>query len=166
MELPLIILGLGNKILGDDGAGILVAERLKKRLQNIPQIKVDTTSLGGLRIIDLIKDYNSAIIIDTIKSGMKPAGHIYMFSHKNFINSLRMVSYHDINFCTAIEFAKKMNIQMPKSIFIYAIEAKEIDVFTFKISREIKTAIDICTEKIVSFIEKEFNLNSTEVATN
>jgi len=55
---------------------------------------------------------------------------------------------------------------MPKAIFIYAIEAKEIDVFTYKISREIKTAIDICTEKIVSFIEKEFNLKSTEVATN
>jgi len=163
MELPLIILGLGNKILGDDGAGILVAEKLKKRLQNVPQIKVDTTSLGGLRIIDFIKDYNSAIIIDTIKSGMKLAGHIYIFSHKDFINSLRMVSYHDINFCTAIEFAKKMNIQMPQEILIYAIEAKKTDVFTYKISREIKTAIDICTEKIISFIEKEFNLKNTEV---
>lgn len=158
MELPLIILGLGNEILGDDGAGILVAEKLKKRLQNISQIKVDTTSLGGLRIIDLIKDYNSAIIIDTIKSGMKPVGHIYMFSHKNFINSLRMVSYHDINFCTAIEFAKKMNIQMPETIFIYAIEAKEIDEFTDKISNEVKAAIDTCTEKIISFIEKNFVL--------
>lgn len=158
MKLPLIILGLGNKILGDDGAGILVAEKLKKRLQNIPQIKVHTTSLGGLRIIDLIKDYNSAIIIDTIKSGLKPAGHIYMFSHKNFINSLKMVSYHNINFCTAIEFAKLMNIQMPQAILIYAIEAKETDVFTYNISCEVKTAIDICTEKIISFIEKKFNL--------
>lgn len=160
MELPLLILGLGNEILGDDAAGIMVAKKLKKRLENTPHIHIDTTSLGGLRILDLMKDYKSAILIDTIKSGRKPPGYIHTFSHRDFVSSLRMVSYHEINFSTALEFARKMNITVPEKIIIFAIEAKRIQEFSSRISKEVQRAINECVKKIISLIEREFNLKN------
>ncbi|MEG8946469.1 hydrogenase maturation protease [Rosettibacter firmus] len=166
MKLPLIILGLGNNILGDDAAGILVAEKLGKKLKDFSLIKVESTSLGGLRIIDFLKNYNSAILIDSIRTGLKPAGYIHKFSNKDFVNSIKMVSYHNLNFSTAIEFAKKIGIPMPEEIFIYAIESKSISEFTYKISVEVKYAINKCADEIYSFVFNELkkeNLQLTRV---
>ena len=40
-----LILGVGNKILGDDGVGIYIANEVKKKI-NDPDIKVDEAITG------------------------------------------------------------------------------------------------------------------------
>ncbi len=154
MKLPLIILGLGNEIFGDDAAGILAAEKIEERINNFSDIKVETSSYGGLRIVELLKGYNSAIIIDTIQTNLKPIGYVHKFLYNEFISSLKMVSFHTVNFTTAIDFGRKAGIIVPDDIFIFAIEAKQKKEFSEEISEVVKYSINQCVNEVLSFIKK------------
>jgi hydrogenase maturation protease len=160
LDLPLKILGMGNKFFGDDGAGIVVAEKLEKHLFDILDVKVETTSWGGLRIIDLLSGYKSAIIIDALTTTKKPVGYIHKFDYKELINSVRMVSFHDVNFATAVEFAKKMDIPMPDEITVYAIEIKKAECFSEKLTEEIALAVDKCTQMILEEVNEALRIIS------
>ncbi len=150
----IIILGMGNKLFGDDGAGIVIAEKLEEIYKDNDLVKVNYTNWGGLRIIDLLSGFNSAIVIDAIKTNKFPPGYIHQFDYKQIINSVRMISFHDVNFATAVEFGRKMEIPMPENIVVFAIEANEVETFNENLSLPVETAVDECLKLVCNEVEK------------
>jgi len=145
-----LILGMGNKLFGDDGVGIVVAERLQEILVENDQIKIESTNWGGFRIIDLLTGYNYAIVIDSINTGMKPIGFIHKWDYTDLINSVRMISFHDVNFATAVSLAKKLNISMPENIIVYGIEINLTNHFSEGLSEIIKQSATQCVELVLN----------------
>jgi hydrogenase maturation protease len=145
-----LILGMGNRLFGDDGVGIEIAERLQDLLSESEYVKIETTNWGGFRIIDLLTGYKSAIIIDSINTGMKPVGFIHKWDYTDLINSVRMISFHDINFATAVSFAKKLEIPMPEKIIVYGIEINQTNNFSEGLSDVIKQSSVRCVDLILN----------------
>ena len=159
----LLVLGMGNKFLGDDGVGLVVAEELQKLLTGSQNITVELTNWGGMRIIDLLANYDKVIVIDAIKTNKYPAGHIHRFDYKQLVNSVRMVSFHDINFATAVELGKKLAIKMPDEFSIYAIEANDLYSFNENLSAEVEQSVKKCIELICNEIDSFKLLESKNV---
>ena len=157
----LIILGMGNKLFGDDGIGIVIAQKLKEYFKGVDSIYVEESNWGGFRIIDLLSGYKNAIVVDAIQTGKHfSPGYIHQFNYTDLIHSTRMVSFHDINFATAVEFAKQLDIPMPQNIIIYAIEVTEINTLTELISPKVYNSINDCINKVLTDIN---DLMSIEV---
>jgi hydrogenase maturation protease len=154
----ILILGMGNKFFGDDGVGIIIAEKLRNLLTDFKQIKVEDTNWGGFRIIDILSGYKSAIIIDALKTGQKPTGFIHKLNYKDLIHSVRMVSFHDINFSTAVEFAKMLKIPMPENITVFAIEINDSDFFSEELSEEAAAAVDNCIQIILAELSTKYKI--------
>ena len=150
----IIILGMGNKFFGDDGVGIIVAEKLKSILGKNSDVKVEETNWGGFRIIDLLSGYKTAIIVDALRTDTQPVGYIHKLNYKDLIHSVRMVSFHDINFATAVEFAKEVNMPMPEEISVYAIEINEADSFSEELSFEVNASVEKCIQLILEELEE------------
>src|ERR1044072_2640099 len=62
-----VVVGLGNPILSDDSVGIKVAEQVKRHLSAESGIDVLEAYAGGLRLMEAIAGYDSAIIVDAMK---------------------------------------------------------------------------------------------------
>jgi len=154
----LIILGMGNKFFGDDGVGIIIAEKVGDILKDQNNITVEETNWGGFRIIDLLSGYDSAIVVDALKTGEKPAGYIHKLDYKDFVHSVRMVSFHDVNFATAVEFAKEIGRPMPENITVFAIEVEETDHFSETLTPKVEEAIDTCIQMIMEEIKEKIQL--------
>ena len=150
-----IIIGLGNKLFGDDGAGIAVAEKLREFINTNRAIEITTSSLGGLRIIDLLSGFDKAVIVDSIITGQHPPGYIQKWNYEEMINSTRMVSFHDVNFATAVKFAEHLNIPMPTEISVYTIEVRNVESFSESLTPKIKDAVDLCAQRILVEINEE-----------
>ena len=151
--MKLLILGMGNTLFSDDGVGIAVVRELQKCYHQNEDIAVVETSWGGFRIIDLLSGFDAAIVIDAIQTDQHPAGTIYHLQPEELVNSVRMVSFHDINFVTALEFARQMDIPMPEYISIYAIEVVETELISEEITPAVRPAVDPCVQKIIDEIE-------------
>jgi hydrogenase maturation protease len=135
-----LVLGLGNPILSDDGAGIRVAQEVGKQL-NDPQITVSETSEAGLRLLDSIVGYDKVIIIDAVQTEKGQVGQLYRMGSEDFSLTKHFSSPHQINLATSLELGNALNLAMPQKITIFAIEAKDITSFSEKCTPEVEQSI-------------------------
>jgi hydrogenase maturation protease len=149
-----LILGMGNTLLSDDGIGIITKRFLEKQLAYSHNIDFCETSWGGFRIIDLLKGYDYAIIVDSIKTNSNPVGYIHHLQPTDLLPSLRLTSYHDINFITALKLAEVLNEKVPASIDIFAIEIDDNITICENISPSLWSSIIKCSEDVLDSLIK------------
>lgn len=125
----IIVVGLGNKVLGDDGIGVHLANDLEMKIGS-DEITFMTSENGGLEMIDLLKDHHKAFIIDGIRTPDGNPGDIYFMDSKDFMETLHISSSHDVDFRTALKLAGKIDLKMPDKISIIAVEVLEEKVFS------------------------------------
>lgn len=148
-----LVLGMGNTILSDDAIGIIIERYLEKTFNFLPEVDFKETSWGGFRIIDLIRGYDYVIVIDSIKTGRKVPGFIHHLRTTDLLPTLRLNSYHDINFITAIKLAEAYNEKMPSDIDIFAVEVENNYTIKETLSVEIKDSIYNCSCLIIDFLK-------------
>ena len=138
--MKILVLGIGNPILSDDGAGIRVVQEVGNQL-NDPQVTVTETSEAGLRLLDSIIGYDQVIIIDAIQTKEGRAGQIYRMEPEDFSFAKHFSSPHQVNLVTALELGKMLDLAMPQKITIFTVEAKDISTFSEKCTPEVEQAI-------------------------
>jgi len=143
-----LILGLGNPILSDDGVGLRVARALEGRL-NQPEITVMETSMAGLSLLDLLVNFDRAIIIDAIQTKEGKVGQVYRLEPTAFSATRHASTPHDVNLATALELGNKLGLALPQQIIIFAIEVENVTSFSEECTPEVERAIPVCVEKVI-----------------
>lgn len=143
-----LILGLGNPILRDDGVGIKVAREIGRRLIS-SSIDVREASVAGLGLLELIQGYTKVVLIDSIQIKGGVPGEILPLDLNVLRPTIRLTSPHDVNFATAIELGKKLGLNLPGEIRIYAIQVEDISTFGENCSPSVEGAISGIAEKII-----------------
>ena len=68
----LVVIGLGNPLMGDDGLGIAALERLRARFVLPAGIELVDGGTWGLNLLPVIEDADGVILIDAIDAGVPP----------------------------------------------------------------------------------------------
>jgi len=144
-----LVLGLGNTVLSDDGVGIYVTRELKASLNKREDIAVEEASLGGLGVLDIITGYDKVIVIDAIRTRDGKAGTIYRLNSDSLNITQHTASTHNVNFAAALELGRKLELELPDDIVIYAIEAADVNTFNEECTPEVKLAIPQCIEQVI-----------------
>jgi len=155
-----LILGLGNPILSDDGVGVEVARALEGRLSH-QEVTVMETSMAGLNLLDLLVNFDRAIIIDAIQTAGGKAGQIYRLEPSAFAATRHAVSPHDVNFATALELGNRLGLALPQQIIIFAIEVENVSSFSEKCTPEVERAIPVCVEKVIQALNEGVTYTSS-----
>jgi hydrogenase maturation protease len=158
-----LILGMGNTLLSDDGIGIIIKRYLEQKFRNVKGVEFEETSWGGFRVIDLLRDYDYAIVIDSIKTGKAVEGEIHHLKTDDLLPTLRLNSYHDINFITALNLAKKMNYKIPSDIDILAVEIENNYTITENLNSEIRSSIATVSKKAIELLKSKGFLADREI---
>lgn len=150
-KLKTLVLGLGNPILTDDSVGCRVAMALQEKLHQ-PNIDIKEASIAGLDFLDVLAGYDRTIIIDAIQTSEGKPGQIHRFGPEILANTRHASSPHDVNFATALELGRKLNLPLPQDITIFAIEAADVTSFsedcTPNVARAIPTCVDLVLEEL------------------
>jgi len=150
---PVLLIGLGNPILGDDSVGIVVVRLLKQRILNRTGLDVKELSVGGIRLVEEMLGYETVFIVDSIASEGK-SGQIREFSPEDFKESQYESSPHTTNFATALELYKKLEPErVPKLIRIFTIDVKPDLTFRDVLSSSVRMAAEELAEQLAREIE-------------
>jgi hydrogenase maturation protease len=117
-------------------------------------VKVEEAFTGGMNLLDLMRGYERAILIDTIQQPDKPVGSIARYTLSD-LPTIHSNNPHDTSLTEAIILSKNLgDHQIPKEIIIYGITLHHMTMeFTDKLSPIIKKAIPKITRKIMSDIK-------------
>lgn len=146
-----LIVGLGNPILGDDGIGWRVAE-LVHELR--PSIEVDCLALGGLSLMERLVGYDRAIIVDAIQTRHGLPGEVTIFPLETLPNPSagHTTAVHDTSLQTALQLGRQMGAHLPTHITVVAIEAKQVYDFSDELSTAVAQAIPAAATAVLNLL--------------
>jgi hydrogenase maturation protease len=143
----ILILGLGNTLLCDDGIGIYIAREIQKRIRR-KDITIDEASVGGLELLDHLNGYNKAVLIDSIVTKQNPVGTVIQMKPEDLPSGSAMMRHH-VGLPEALALGEKMGMHLPKEIVIYGIEASDTRTFQESCTPQIAACIPQITTEII-----------------
>ncbi|OGO32304.1 MAG: hypothetical protein A2Z16_10025 [Chloroflexi bacterium RBG_16_54_18] len=159
----LLVIGLGNPILSDDGIGWRVAEEVQMALQSRPQasvqgtgIEFDFLALGGLSLMERMIGYSQAIVIDAIQTGLQAPGKVSSFLLEELPDYAqgRTTAAHDTSLRTAIQVGQGLGARLPDKIEIVTIEAEALLDFSESLTPAVEAAIPEATQAVMHIIDQ------------
>ncbi|MDP2846377.1 MAG: hydrogenase maturation protease, partial [Candidatus Methanoperedens sp.] len=139
-----VVIGVGNLLMGDDGIGIHAVEALRKEKlpSNVAVFSAETRAFDALEYMD---GSDKAVIVDAYKKGGVP-GSIYRFTFDpaGEIDESMNLSMHDINFVDALRAGRGI-YKLPKEIVIIGVEPELLECrlgLSFKLNDAIPRIIE------------------------
>ena len=147
----ILVLGIGNDILTDDGIGPKLVRDLGK--MDIPmEVTFNTASVGGLELLETVSGYSRIFIIDAIRTQGGRPGNVYFLSPDDFRQTMHISNLHDISFLTALKLGDKLDYELPSEIMIIAVEIAEDLEFSEELSPALQKQYPVILSKVHKFL--------------
>ncbi|MFN2196896.1 MAG: hydrogenase maturation protease [Anaerolineales bacterium] len=149
----ILIVGLGNPILGDDGVGWEVAEQIRQQVQD-PGVDIECLAVGGLRLMEFMIGYDQAIVIDSLTSWEYPVGRVTGFLLEDMpdLTAGHTTSAHDTSLQTALEMGRRMGFDLPEQVNVIGIEAHQVYDFSETLTEPVQAAVPVAVERVLDLL--------------
>jgi hydrogenase maturation protease len=146
----ILILGIGNYLMGDEGVGVHFASYLLK--QNLPDnIDVLDGGTGGFYLTNYIESYSTVILIDATLDDKKPGSMRLLEPHfsKDYPKAM---STHDIGMKDLIEAMIFMGT-LPK-IYLFAVSINSLQQQQVHLTPELEAILPELRDNVFALVEK------------
>lgn len=124
---PLLVLGLGNLLLRDDGFGPQLASRLQASLPEDPLVDIVDGGTIGLGLLSLLSERRAVIFLDAFHSGLPPGSlSICRDFQAEDAGSSQGRTSHDGNAATLLAVAA-LSGDLPPMLALVGVEPLEIE---------------------------------------
>ena len=151
-----VVVGLGNPILGDDGVGWRVVDALELRLGETPRgVRVERAALGGLALMERLVGAQRAILIDAMETGAAPVGTVSCLAldEVGCRPAGHLDSIHDTPLTIAIEAGRALGADLPAEVSVVAVEAHRIDTFSDDLTPAVAAAVPAAVDAVLRLLE-------------
>ena len=143
----ILLLGVGNILLSDEGVGVRVVEAMKE-IKLPDNVELLDGGTGAFDLLDVMADRDKVIIIDAVKGGGEP-GAVYRFSPDDTKAEVKfLTSVHQISLLDTLSMARITGCS-PRDIVIFGIEPREVD-WGLELSPEVAAVVPKVIELVLS----------------
>jgi hydrogenase maturation protease len=141
-----LVIGVGNALRGDDGAGLAAAEVLRARVAN--DVTVESWDGPPMELLDRWTVAERVIVIDAVTSGA-PVGTIHRFdaSAAPLLDHVSAQTTHGVGLAQAIELGRAFG-RLPRSLVVYGIEGREFEIGR-EPSERVRRAVSAVVERVI-----------------
>lgn len=143
----ILVLGIGNLILKDEGIGVHVVQALEE--QGLPpEVEVIDGGTATMDLLSVIYESERIIVIDALKAGGEP-GTVYRCLAEDLAEaSDRPLSLHQVGLLDVLGMARQLGGNA--SVTIIGIEPKEIS-WGLELTEEVQAAVP----KVIEAVKRE-----------
>ena len=127
-----LVLGLGNILLSDEGAGVKAVEELQRRYDCSDAVEIIDGGTMGLELLPYFEERSHILILDAVNTGQKPGTIVKIEDPPAYFRN--RTSPHQIGLADVMGVAAITDI-LPRDITLFGIEPKQIS-----------TGLDLSTE--------------------
>jgi hydrogenase maturation protease len=156
-EVRILVAGVGNSWLRDDGFGGEVARRLSAR--TMPSgVAVMDAGTGGLDLAyEVMRGYDALVIVDVSQQGGEP-GTLYVMepdeaSVDGDIADGEAINPHGMDPKTVLRFVKSIGA-WPGRVVVVACEPADVSDLGFGLSEQVQGVLDRAVELVVETVDE------------
>jgi hydrogenase maturation protease len=132
-----LVLGIGNLLMGDEGAGVHAVQLLAPEALP-PHVTVVDGGTGGFHLLSYFSDYDPIIMIDATMDARLP-GTVSLIEPRYATDFPRALTAHDIGLRDLIESAALLG-PLPK-IFLITVSVAELQPMETTLSAPVRASI-------------------------
>lgn len=144
---PVLVLGVGNILLQDEGVGVHVAQEIMK-LDLPDHVEVIDGGTAGYDLVALVDGREKVIVIDAIMSETDPPGTLYRMSPENLQPTFQgKTSIHQFEFLDVLGMTY-LTGTVPETV-IFGVVPKEFESFGMELTPEIRALVPRLIELVL-----------------
>jgi len=153
----ILIAGVGNAWLRDDGFGGEVARRLERRALG-EGVAVMDAGTGGLDLAyEVMRGYDALVILDVSRQGGEP-GTLYVMEPdeeevQGSIEDGELINPHGMDPQTVLRFVKSAGA-WPGRVVVIACEPADVEQMGWGLSEQVTDAVERAVDLVVETIEE------------
>jgi hydrogenase maturation protease len=158
MSKRILVAGIGNIFLGDDGFGVEVVRRLAGR--ELPEgVEVVDFGIRGLDLAyALQRDYDLVVFVDAVPRGEEP-GTVYLIEPEIEEDGEVSLDTHGMDPVKVIKFARTLG-PTPARTFVVGCEPQTIisgedyEEMLMELSEPVRAAVDEAADLVASLVQR------------
>jgi hydrogenase maturation protease len=158
--MKVLVLGIGNILLSDEGIGVRAVEELRKNYSFSDGVEIMDGGTLGIDLLYFMEGFQKLLVIDAVLGGDSP-GTLYKFKGDEVKAYFRKkVSAHELGFQEVLALADLLG-KKPEEIVLIGIEPESLDIsveLSYSIKRRMQDLIDKVLEQL-----REWGINYERV---
>lgn len=135
---PITVLGVGNLIMGDDAAGLLLLERLQAAVDD-PRIAFVDGATGGMELLPVVQEATRLLILDAV-AGQVPGTVVELNGDQVPRLLATKLSPHQVGLLDLFAAARMLGTE-PSEVSVVGIVPGHVDM-TMKVTEPVTAALD------------------------
>ncbi|RME89068.1 MAG: HyaD/HybD family hydrogenase maturation endopeptidase [Anaerolineae bacterium] len=147
-----LLLGVGNRILSDEGVGIHVIERLMARYEFPEEVLVLDGGTLGLDLLYYLEGVENLLLVDAVQNGGEP-GNLSRLEGDDVpaFMSIKM-SPHHIGIPDML-FAAKLKDIYPKNVVLLGVQPERLEV-GLELSPAVEAQVETLIEQVIEQLKE------------
>jgi hydrogenase maturation protease len=147
--LDILVLGIGNVLLTDEGIGVRALKELERRYTYPTNVELLDGGTAGIELLRHIRNRDYLIIIDAMKCGQEP-GTVFRVEGDEVPAAFRTrISPHQLGLSDLLA-AAMLTDELPASLVLYGVEPESIDI-----GLDLTETVEANVDKLVGAVADE-----------
>jgi hydrogenase maturation protease len=148
-RIGVLVLGLGNVLLGDDGLGAAAVARIERDYRVPPRVHLADGGTLGLSLLGLIAESDHVILVDAVRAD-SPSGTLVRLDGSDVSDAVRdRLSVHQVGVADLLDAARLIH-SYPATVTLLGLVPDSIDLAVVRSS-----AVDDRLDDLVTAVVRE-----------
>ena len=152
-----LVLGIGNVLLMDEGVGVRAVEEIDRRFRLPESVETLDGGTSGIDLLPYIRNRDYLIIIDAVKSGHPPGTVVRVEGEDVPARFRTRISPHQLGLSDLLA-AARLTDDLPKRMVLFGVEPKRLEM-ALGLSDDVKAGL----EKLIDAVIRELRSLGCEV---
>ena len=150
--MALNVVGLGSELSGDDAVGLVLVERLRRRVAGTPVVCLMWSDVDALTAAhDLLALEGAVLLVDCADMGLEPGSYrLLVQSQVRLQVKHSAVSVHGIGMAEALELARRLGFTQP--VHLFAVQPFQLEPGT-PLSNELQARLPALDDALAAAVE-------------
>lgn len=151
-QISVLVLGIGNLVMSDDGVGVMVAQMLQQRYRFPENVEIMDGGTLGLDLLPKLENITNLILIDAVETGKKAGTCIRLYGQELPIALETKVSPHQMGLKDLLAVSELMG-HAPKEMVLIGIQSGSIEM-EIGLTPEVEAQLDTLISNVLIELDK------------
>ncbi|MBI2876054.1 MAG: hydrogenase maturation protease [Candidatus Tectomicrobia bacterium] len=153
MKEKVVILGVGNLLLRDEGSGIHVLRELQAHYLFEDQVHLVDGGTGGLGLLPLIEGAEHLIVIDAVQTS-HPPGTLFRFTPAEILHeNTPRLSSHELDLAGVLQLAEILG-RVPPSVILFGVQPEDISSYGLDLTPSVQAVVPVLVRLVLEELDR------------
>lgn len=142
-QISVLVLGVGNLVMGDDAVGVLAAQQLQQGYRFSDNVEIIDGGTLGLDLLPMLENITHLIMIDAVETGNKVGTCVRLCGNELPIALQTKVSAHQMGLKDLLAVSELMG-HLPKEMVLIGVQPGSIEMeigLTVEVKNQLMTLV-------------------------